>query len=237
VNLVPTELNRRLANALQYSVAADRFYITGKAGFWRFVGFGIFAFGVGAAVGIGFYGYSEVTRNSSSMDTLTSAFSKALLESHLRATAEGTVKIEPHELRLAAGQTISLDSNSRVSLDPKARVVVDGEINVRAPTVSIPERASGPSASRIPTIVNFTVFKSVSFEKGKVWTGWKFLTSAQKFPTSQYCYYTEQSETSQLEPVVYIGVNEKLERPKQLPKNFDIDAAFSRCVWFNRDNQ
>ena len=66
-------------------------------------------------------------------------------------------------------------------------------------------------------------------------TGWKFLTSAQTFPTSQYCYYTEKSDTSPLEPVVYIGADEKLTRPKQLPKDFDIDAAFNKCVWFNRD--
>jgi len=235
VNLVPTELNRQLATAVQYSVAADRFYITGKAGFWRLVGLGVLAFGIGAAVGIGFYGYSQVTRNSSSMDILSSAFSKALSEAHLRATAGGTVQIEPRELQLAKGQTISLDSNSRIFLDPKATVIADGEINVLTPSVSIPQSTTGRPTARIPAITNFTVFKSVPYEKGDVLTGWKFLTSAQKFPTSQYCYYTEKSDTSPLEPVVYIGVDEKLTRPKQLPNDFDINAAFNRCVWFNRD--
>jgi hypothetical protein len=235
VNLVPTELNRHLANAVQYSIAADRFYITGKAGFWRLVGLGIAAFGIGIAVGIGFFAYSQVTRNSSSMDVLSAAFSKALSEAHLRGTAEGKVQIEPYELRLAEGQTISLDSNSRLRLDPKATVVVDGDINVLTPSVSVPHSTTGRPTTKIPAIANFTVFKSVSFDKGSVLTGWKFLTSAQTFPTYQYCYYTEKSDASPLEPVVYIGADEKLTRPKQIPKGFDIDAAFNECVWFNRD--
>jgi hypothetical protein len=237
VNLIPTELNQRLANVVRNAVAADRFYIWGKAGFWRLVGLGLVAFGVGVGVGIGFYGYSHIVRNSNSMTVLSDALSKALSEARLRATAEGTIQIEPSELTLAKDQTIFLDSNSRIYLDPKAKIIVDGEINVQAPSVSIPQNVSRHSSPGVPTIVNFTVFKRVPFGKGAVFTGWKFLTSAQKFPTSEYCYYTEQLESSPLEPVVYIGTDEKLERPKKLPHDFDIDSAFIRCVWFKRDGE
>jgi hypothetical protein len=237
VNLIATELNQRLANVVRHAVAADRFYIGGKAGFWRLVGFGLVAFGVGVGAGIGFYGYSYITRNSDSMTALSDALAKALSETRLRATAEGTVQIEPRELTLAKDQTIFLDSNSRIYLDPKAKVIVEGEINVQAPSVSFPQSAPRHSSPAVPTIVNFTVFKRIPFGKGAVFTGWKFLTSAQKFPTSQYCYYTEQLESSPLEPVVYIGTDDKLERPKKLPPDFDIDSAFIRCVWFKRDGE
>jgi hypothetical protein len=235
LNLVPTELNRRLANAAQYSVAAERFYIAGKAGFWRLVGLGILMFGIGAATGIGCYGYSKITQQSSSMESLTSSFSAALSKTQLKGVAEGTVSIAPNEIRLASGQTISLDPRSQVFLDPKAMVRVQGDINIPMPSVSIPQNTVGRSAASFPIITNFTVFKSLPYQNGDVLTGWKFLTSAQQFPTAQYCYYTEKSETSPLEPVVYIGVDEKLTPPKQLPKGFDISGAFSRCVWFNKE--
>src|SRR5262245_46857523 len=104
MNLVPTELNQRLASAIRYSVAADRFYISGKAGFWRLVGVGLVAFAIGGALGLGFYGYSYVTRNSDHLDILASALSKALSEVRLQATAEGTVELQPSELSLAKDQ-------------------------------------------------------------------------------------------------------------------------------------
>jgi len=236
MNLIPTELNQRLATAVWYSVSADRFYISGKAGFWRLVGLGLVTFGIGVAAGFGFYGYSYVTRNTDAANTFASTFSKALAEVQLRAIAEGTVKLEPNEISLAKDQTISLDPSSRVLLDPTAKVRADGEIEVQVPSISVLDGApQPPRANANPIITNFTVFKTVEFEKGQIWTGWTFLTSAQKFPTHQYCYYTEKLEGSQFEPVVYIASNEDLDPPKELPKGFDIDAAFQRCVWFKRE--
>ena len=235
MRLIPTELNQRLAGAVRYSVSADRFYIAGKAGFWRLVGVGLVAFAIGSALGLGFYGYSYVTQNSDRLDVLTSALSRALSEVRLQATAKGTVELQPSELSLAKGQTISLDPTSRVLLDPTAKVRADGEIQIQGPSISPPE-GSTPRRATAPLITNFTVFKRVEFDKGQVWTGWKFLTSAQKSPTYQYCYYTETLEGSQFEPVVYFGVNEKLDPPKQVPKGFDMEAAFKKCVWFKRES-
>jgi hypothetical protein len=189
---------------------------------------------MGTAVGIAFYGYAQITRNTSRFNELVYAFSSALSDAHLKAAAEGTVHIEPHEISLAKGQTISVDGASHIALDPKAMVLVQGDINIPLPSVSIPQNTAGRSVTGIPVITNFTVFKSLSYEKGDVFTGWKFLTSAQQFPTSQYCYYTEKSDTSPLEPVLYIGVDEKLTPPKKLPNDFDINAAFSKCVWFRK---
>jgi hypothetical protein len=237
VNLIPTELNQRLASAVRYSVSADRFYITGKAAFWRLVGLGIVALAIGVGTGSGFFGYSYITRNTDGANVFASAFSKALAEVQLRAIAEGTVQLQPNELSLVKGQVISIDPSSRVLLDPAAKVRADGEIQIQGPTISplegmMSRRATIPT----PTITNFTVFKRVELDVGEVWTGWKFLTSAQKTPTHQYCYYTEKLEASQFEPVVYFAVDERLDPPKQLPKGFDIDAAFKKCVWFKREN-
>jgi hypothetical protein len=235
MKLIPTELNQRLASAVRYSVSADRFYIAGKAGFWRLVGLGLVTFAIGVGIAIGFYGYSYITRNADAANVFASTLSKALAEVQLRAIAQGTVQLQPNELSLAKDQTVSLDPNSRVLLDPTAKVRADGEIQIQTPSISPLEGMTPRRAATTPFITNFTVFKAVDFDKGQVVTGWKFLTSAQKFPTTQYCYYTEKLEASLFEPVVYIGLNEDLDPPKQLPKGFDIDAAFKKCVWFKRE--
>jgi hypothetical protein len=181
-------------------------------------------------------GYSYVTRNTDASNIFASTFSKALAEVQLRAVAEGTVQLQPGELSLARDQTVSLDPSSRVLLDPTAKVRADGEIQVQTPSVSPLDTTPPPRrAATTPTITNFTVFKEVDFDKGQVVTGWKFLTSAQKFPTTQYCYYTEKLEASLFDPVVYIGLNEELDPPKQPPQGFDIAAAFKKCVWFKRE--
>ena len=146
------------------------------------------------------------------------------------------MQLEPHEITLAQGQTVSLDPSSRLLLDPSAKVLADGEIKIQGPSISVPQATPSRSASSIPTITNFTVFKSVPFDKGTVQTGWIFLTSAQRSPTEQYCYYTEASDTPGRNVMVDIGTNGKLEKPKIMPNSFDVDAAFGNCVWFRDED-
>jgi hypothetical protein len=235
LNLIPAELNRRLSDLVRDRIAADGSLIAGRSAFWRLVGVGFLSLGLGTAVGIGFYGYSYVMRNSDNIRTLSSTFAKALNEAHLQAVAEGRVEIDPHELALAKGQTVSIDSNSRVLLDPSARVLADGELQVQVPSISVP-RASRPQGGPVvPTITNFEVFKSVPFEKGTVMTGWVFLTSTQRSPTAQHCYYTESAETSEVHIDLALGTDGRRETPKTKPKDFDLDAAFDRCVWFKSE--
>jgi hypothetical protein len=232
VDIASTDLNQRLLEALQNRIAADRFAIAGQAGFFRLIGLGLIVFGIGGALGIGFYGYSFVSRNSENIKTLSSTFSKALAEVELRSTAVGTVHVTSNELSLAKGQTVSFDSSSRLLLDPKATVTANGELRVQAPSVSAPQSTMPRSPAKVPNITNFTVFKTVPFDKGSVMTGWIFLTSAQRSPTSQYCYYTEDAETPGLKVSFDLGDDGVPDAPKTAPKGFDISAAFGRCVWF-----
>jgi hypothetical protein len=238
LNLVPTELNRNLTGAVQHAVAAERFYIAGKSAFWRFIGLGVVCFGLGAAVGIGCYGYGEITRSAENMNSLTAAFSQALSKVQLTGKAEGTVRFEPHEIALAKDQTISIDPNSTLHLEPDAKVRTDGEIKIQLPSTAAPSPNMTPPKSRIPLIANFTVFKHIPFGKGTVMTGWVFLTSKQQSPTNQYCYYTQSSNDENnsglpgLSVDLNLGFNQKLDAPKTQPKGFDVNAAFARCVWF-----
>ena len=45
-------------------------------------------------------------------------------------------------------------------------MLADGEIKIQGPSISVPQATPSRSASSIPTITNFTVFKSVPFDKG-----------------------------------------------------------------------
>jgi len=155
----------------------------------------------------------------------------------IRGNAVGTVEIQPHELSLAKGQTITFDESSRLLLDPSAKILVEGEVKVQTPTISVPQTVSPRTKSLTPTITNFTVFKSVPFEKGSIQTGWVFLTSAQKSPTSQYCYYTESAENSDISLRIEVGTNEQMESPKKLANAFNLPAAFAKCVWFRKDTR
>ena len=167
MNLAPTDLNRQLSEGVRNSIAADRFAVAGQAGFFRIVGVGLIAFGVGVALGIGLYGYSFISRYSDNINILSSTFSKALSEAELRATAVGTVQLKPNELSLAKGQTVSIDSQARVLLDPKATVTADGELRFQAPSISAPQSVAPRPTGNVPNITNFTVFKTVHLTRGR----------------------------------------------------------------------
>jgi hypothetical protein len=235
MNLMPSKLNEALAASIQSKLAAEMFYIAGKSGFWRAVGVGLVGLGVGAAVGLGFYGYSFVTRNDNNLAVLSAAFSKALSEVQLHGSADGTVQFEPHEIALSKGQTIAFDPTSRLQLDPSAKVVADGDVRIQIPSISVPQSATPRPKGIAPTITNFTIFKSVPIDKGTVKTGWKFLTGAQRSPTTQYCYYQEAGDNPDVSLRIEVGVDEKLQPSKSLSKTFDISAAFNKCVWFKKD--
>lgn len=232
---MPSKLNETLAGVLQSRVAAEMFLIVGKSGFWRAIGLGFIGLGLGAAVGLGFFGYSLVLHKERTLDALSSSLVKALSEVHLRGTASGNVRFEPNVVSLVPGQSLALDPTSRVRLDPGAKVLADGEIRVQMPSISLPQAVTAKPKKASPTIANFTVFKSVPYEKGSVTTGWRFLTSAQRTPTSQYCYYQEKGDNPDVAVRIELGMDEKVQPSKTMSKSLDTAAAFNKCVWFKKD--
>jgi hypothetical protein len=235
MKLSPSKLNEVLAASVKSKAAAEVFAIAGRSGFWRAIGVGMIGLGIGSATGLLFFGYSFVVGNASNQDMLTTAVSKALSDIQLHGTADGTVTFEPHEVSLSAGQTVSLDPTSRLRLDPSAKVTADGEIKIQMPTITIPQASIPRPKGGTPVISNFTIFKTVPFANGTVQTGWKFLTSAQRSPTTQYCYYQEKGENPDVAVRAEVGVDEKILQSKSLSKSFDLAAAFEKCVWFKKE--
>lgn len=234
---IPTPLNRSLAEALSNRMSAELSVVSGRSGFWKAIGVGVLGFGIGTATGIGFYGYSFVSRTSGQMEIFSSALQKALSTVEIHGTADGKIEITSPELTLAKGATVSLDSSSRLSLDASAKVVADGEIRIQTPAISTPRTPTPKNAAQTKTIANFTVFKSVPFEQGNVLTGWIFLTSAQESPTQQYCYYNEKGDNSDLAIRIDLATDGVPEVNKTAPKAFDAIAALAKCVWFKKEGQ
>ncbi len=232
MKIISTELNDRLSKFVNSRITVDESYFAARAAFWRLTGFGILMFGIGSACGAALYGYSYISGNSESLMLFSSTLSKKLSEVQFKAVAEGTVKIEPNEINLAKGQSILIDNNSKLHLEQPAQIQV-GEIKISIPAVSNPQ----PQAKAPIIKQTFTIFKSVPFSGGTVMTGWNFMTNLQKSPTSQYCYYTENTENEESNVVINIADDRKLEKTSTLPKDFDIMEAFNRCVWFKEVNQ
>src|ERR1700730_11955306 len=120
MNIIPTELNEDLAKALRGRISAEGSLIFGKVGFWHLAGAGLVIFGIGIAIGLGCYGYAQIMQKTGDLNILSSILSNSLSDVRLKATADGTVQIEPQNISLAEGQTVALASDSRVSLDRSA---------------------------------------------------------------------------------------------------------------------
>jgi len=217
-------------------MSAELSVISGRSAFWKAVGIGILGFGIGTAIGIGFYGYSFVARSSGQMEMFSSAFQKALSAVELHGIADGKIEVTSPELTLAKGATVAFDSSSYLLLDPTAKVLADGEIRVQAPAISFPRTPTPKNPAQTKTIANFTVFKSVPFDQGDVLTGWIFLTSAQESPTQQYCYYNERADNSDLAIRIDLATDGVPETNKAAPKAFDAVAALAKCVWFKKQS-
>jgi len=227
MKIISTELNERLSEFINTRVSTDESYYAARTTFWRLLGFGTLAFGIGTACGVAFYGYSYMNGNSEGLTIFSSTLALKLSEIQLKATAEGTVKIEPNEIAVAKGQSILIDSNSRLHLEQPAQIQV-GEIKIQIPSTPQVQQTKAPIIKQ-----TFTVFKSVPFGKGTIMTGWDFMTSAQKSPTDQFCYYSENIENEELNVVIYIAEDHKIrEKPNTIQKDFDMTDAFNKCVWF-----
>ncbi len=107
-------------------------------------------------------------------------------------------------------------------------------MRIQLPTISTtPAQSSPKTVPKAHPITNYTIFKSVPFQSGTVSTGWRFLTSTQKDPTSQYCYFTERNDDSGVAFKIDLGDDGLMTKDK-VPAKFDIVAAFERCVWFRK---
>lgn len=235
MKMLASRLNANLANSLDERVSAELKFIDGQSFFRKSIGVGLAGLGAGSAVAAAFVGYSYITDARTTADKIAAAISKSMSQVELRGQAVGNVDIHPSEIRLAPDQKISLSQDSRLKLDPSAKVKAEGSMRIQLPTISAIQAQSTPkTAPKAQPVTNYTIFKSVPFQTGTVFTGWRFLTSTQKEPTNQYCYFAERGDSSDVSFKVDVGDDGVITKDKVPPK-FDLTGAFARCVWFRKD--
>jgi hypothetical protein len=220
-----------LYDVAKTKLTADAQLEQAKTTLYRFGGMGVFAAMLGAGIGLACFGYSYVTDGRAQAQKMTDAMVQALEKVQLTTT--GDVKsADGSTVGLAPGGQVSLEPNSMVRVDSSSTVKVAGFINSDIHSTTAPPPVQAAPSHQNKIVTQYTTFKTVSFDKGQVVTGWNFENSNQIDPADQYCYYGEKSDE-------LVQVRIELGRNGAMIGNFkprpgvDLGAAFNNCVWFS----
>jgi hypothetical protein len=188
---------------------------------------------VGAGIGFAFFGYSYITDGRGQAQKMADAMVQALEKAQLTTT--GDVKLaDESTVGLAPGGQVTLAPNSTVRVDSSSTLKVAGFVNSDTHSTAAPPPVQAAPSPQNKVVTQYTTFKTVSFDKGQVVTGWNFDNSNQINPANQYCYYGEKSNE-------LVQVRIELGRNGAMIENFttrpgvDLIAAFNHCVWFSGD--
>ena len=89
------------------------------------------------------------------------------------------------------------------------------------------------SKSRELPFTNYTIFKSVNFDRGRVETGWSFDLSDPNKPQFQYCKYI-QPVNKGASTNLLLAVNGAIQRQSTgKTPSVSVDAAALNCIWFS----
>ena len=199
----------------------------------RFGGMGLLAAMLGAGIGLACFGYSYVTDGRAQAQKMADAMVQALEKAQLTTT--GDVKLaDGSTVGLAPRGQVTLAPNSTVRVDQSPTVSVPGFLNPDRRSTTVPPTVQAASSSQNKIVTQYTIFKSVAFDKGQVVTGWNFENSNQINPAHQYCYYSERSGDL-VQVRTELGANGAMNEKLTSRPGVDLMAAFNNCVWFSGD--
>jgi hypothetical protein len=201
-----------------------------KTSLCHFGGAGLLAAMLGAGIGLACFGYSYVVDGRAQAQKMADAMIQALEKAHLTTTGE--VKLADGSIvGLAPGGQVTLAPNSTVRVDPSSQVKITGTVMADArPISSVPTIQTSPTPET-KVVTQYTIFKTVSFEKGSVVTGWRFDNSKQINPADQYCYYDEPAN-DKTHVRIDLGENGTMLANLKPRVGLDLTAAFGNCNWF-----
>lgn len=227
-------LNEKLVSALNSSIEAQNRKRSSYVLLKRFAGIGIFVMLFGIAGGIACYGYARFNGVLSTEEILTKSFIEALQNVKLQSVATGTVVAKSEPLKFIKDQYLKLEQNSTVKLSPESSIKVDSEVIVAMPFDYLGNKNNNQQQKNNlqPPTNSFVVFKTLEYNKGKIYTGWKYSSSTQSKPESQFCYYTEASSFNEINADYFFAENGRLMNNLKPPENFDTNDAMQFCIWF-----
>lgn len=142
----------------------------------------------------------------------------------------GTVAMKDGTVELKQPAMVTLDPNAIVALDPDATVAVERPVGTATQTV--PDLASQPTKTDDGDVIKreVTVFSSVEFGNGSIYTGWNYANGKAKVPTNQFCYFTHTKSDGSSERIELAQDRQSFPASKKLLRQFD--EALSKCIWF-----
>jgi hypothetical protein len=222
-----------LYDVAKTKLTADARLGQAKTILYRFGGMGVLAAMLGAGIGFACFGYSYVADGRAQAQKMADAMVQALEKAQLTTT--GNVKLaDGSTVGLAPGGQVMLAPNSTVRVDPSSTVKVPGIANPDTHSITAQPPIQAAASPQNKVITQYTTFKTVTFDRGQVVTGWNFDNSNQINPAHQYCYYGEMSDE-------LVQVRTELGRNGAMIENFkprpgvDLIAAFHNCVWFSSE--
>jgi hypothetical protein len=224
-----------LAAAINARLSADAYVAKAISFVWLAGGGAIACCLIGSGVALALVGYSHVISVQPASDQIAKAIVDAFQHSELKTTVSGTMSLAPDsEVRMAPGQTVSLQDGAVVALDPNSTIRIVGDLKIDMPQPSKQQlQLETTSKSEELPFTNYTIFKSVTFASGEVVTGWRFDLSDTLRPKNQFCYYTQKVGKG-LSAKYTMAINATPIRPSPLAKlSFDFDSALPNCIWFS----
>jgi hypothetical protein len=201
-----------------------------KTSLFQLGGAGLLAVMLGAGIGLACFGFSYVVDGRAQAEKMADAMVQALEKAHLTTTGE--VKLADGSIvGLAPGGQVTLAPNSTARVDPSSTVRITGTVPADArATNTIPIIQTSPALEN-KVVTQYTIFKTVAFERGHVVTGWSFENSNQTNPSNQYCYYDEPGD-DKTHIRIDLGENGTMFNQLQSRVGLDPTAAFGNCNWF-----
>jgi hypothetical protein len=190
---------------------------------WWLLGLGGCLAMTGVGVGMALYGYHH--RGPSSAELMA-------MVSRLQIKVDGQVGLKSDsEVKLKPGAEIELKPGAEVGLRPG---VVVSLAPTTLPTVNLPRVNDnvGTFGGR-KIMISFTVFRSVPFGPGSVYTGYEYANSDATVPSNVFCYFSISVDPTAPRTSIRfdLAVNGQALPVMHPPKNVDLDTARNYCIW------
>ena len=233
-----TPANRRYVYAMNIRIADELRFIKSQVWLARLLGGGIFFILLGIVIFVGCLAYKNINQKNDET-ILAKSVEEALDGFVLKAKVDGAVKIENPIVQLIPNQSIAISEDSSLKIADGESVTIKGDVSVAMPLqnqgISIASDLRVSGQKNVQTNAPyFTVFKSMPYNLGFVYTGWKFLSTSQKFPTEQYCYYIQSDKYSDMTAFFHFAENGTLGKDLVPPSGVNINEAMDLCIWFTK---
>jgi hypothetical protein len=140
------------------------------------------------------------------------------------------VRIANPEVRIAPDSRVRISDDSSVNLSSSSKA---GAAQATNPLITLPEPSGGSPGKDDAVLREATIFSTVKHVSGVVVTGWKYASSADQAPHTQYCYFSSRKDDgSRFIVDLAVGRSNPLNANAFLLPGFE--EALAKCQWWQK---